>query len=482
MTSNSSPAAARAISFDSMDAVFRSVGQKLREGLSGDAEQILNKTIDRYDHTPDNAATLKRLLSFTLETAGRYKESLETIREFADGENLARLGLETQIKVTTQLAIACNNTDDQPKAVTLLKEIYEKAEHNSLRQLFGSIDIALARVYRKLAEFPISRDFAQKALDHFRDDGNWLGMAEAYREIANSYHQEGNSAKSIENFQQGIQIIGENSAPFMLGKLYTDMSGAYWFLRRPQDGIACLEKSIQFFDQTAHALNSVIAYNNLGINLVLIGEWTKAEQMINRALEIAEKEGYVHVAGIYESLGELNMLRGNLDDAERWLDKAVAFAESHKHPWYTIQSMRNLARCYLAQGRVKKAVAKAAETIARSREIGDKHYANMAGLVLAEAHVEQGLTDDAEKTLASIENSDPSSDFFVLGNIQRIRGLAAIAAQDIELAVHHFSRSLTIFEIEIGIQPDPVTAIPSETIHASPLHVVRLELMPHSVS
>ena len=36
--------------------------------------------------------------------------------------------------------------------------------------------------------------------------------------------------------------------------------------------------------------------------------------------------------------------------------------------------------------------------------------------------------------------------------------------------------------IEIGIQPDPVTAIPSETIHASPLHVVRLELMPHSVS
>ncbi len=439
-------AAARAISFDSIDAVFRSVGQKLREGLSGDAENILVKTIDGYDHTPDNFANLKRLLSFTLETAGRYKESLETIRPFADEENLSQLGIETQVKVTTQLAISYNNTGDQPKAVTLLKETHEKAEQNQLRQLFGSIDIALARVYRKLAEFPICRDHAQHALDHFRDNGNWLGMAEAYREIANSYHQEGNSEKSIENFEQGINIIGENSAPFMLGKLYTDMSGAYWFLRQPLDGIACLEKSIEFFDQTAHALNTVIAYNNLGINLMLIGDWDKAEEMIERALEIGEKEGYVHVAGIYDSLGELKILHGDLDAAEKWLDKAVAFAEGHKHPWYTIQSMRNLARCYLAQGKFKKAIAKARETIDRSREIGDKHYANMSGLVLAESYLSQGGLEECENSLRVIEESDPSSDFFVLGNIQRIRGLAALTEEDHELAVHHFSRALTIFE------------------------------------
>src|SRR5258706_10175983 len=209
--------AARAISHENIDVVFRSVGQKLREGLSGEAEKILVRTIEGYDYTPDNRANFKRLLSFTLETAGRYKESLETIRPFADEENLARLAKETQVKVTTQLAIAFNNTGDQPKAVTLLKETYHKAEENDLRQLFGSIDIALARVYRKLAEFPMCRDYAQKALDHFRENGNWLGMAEAYREIANSYHQEGNSEKSIENFELGINIIGENSAPFMLG-------------------------------------------------------------------------------------------------------------------------------------------------------------------------------------------------------------------------------------------------------------------------
>jgi hypothetical protein len=113
--------AARAISFDSIDAIFRSVGQKLREGLSGDAEKILVRTIEGYDHTPDNLANLKRLLSFTLETAGRYKESLDAVREFEDEVNVENLSIETQVRITAQLAIAYNNLTDQPKAVTLLK-------------------------------------------------------------------------------------------------------------------------------------------------------------------------------------------------------------------------------------------------------------------------------------------------------------------------------------------------------------------------
>ncbi len=436
----------RHLSPERIDGLFASIGQKLREGLSGEAEKVIDKATSSIAFTPDQFAHLKRLLSFTLETIGRYKESLEAVRPFEDEENLSKLEPETQVRVITQLAIAYNNMGEQPKAVTLLKETRQKAEDAALAGLLGNIDIALARVYRKLAEYPICRDYGQKALDHFRENGVWLGMAEAYREIANSYHQEGNSERSLEYFQLGIKIIGENSAPFMLGKLYTDMSGAYWFLRRPQDGVECLEKSIEFFEQTDHALNSVIAYNNLGINLILIGEWAKAEAMILRALEIGLKQKYVHVAGIYDSLGELKLLRGELDEAEDFLNKAVGVALGHKHAWYTIQPMRNLARLYLAQGRFKKAIEKSRETIDFAAEIGGKHYANMAGLVLAESYLSQGGIEECENSLRVIEDNDPSADFFVLGNIQRIRGLAALTDEDNELAIHHFSRSLTIFE------------------------------------
>ncbi|MBX3287724.1 MAG: sigma 54-interacting transcriptional regulator [Acidobacteria bacterium] len=440
------PAKLRPIDNAELKKIFSQVGQKLREGYSSEAQRVLTNTIANYAHSDDDLAGLNRLLSFTLETLGKYKESLEAIEYYEQPENLEKLSLENQVRVTTQLAVAYNNLGDHPKAVTLLKDNLIKARDNDLRHLLGAIDIGLARVYRKLNESSICRDYAQRALNPLREAGDWLGMAEAYREIAISHHQEGDSERSIQYFELGVQIIGERSAPFMLGKLYTDMSGAYWFLRRSQEGIACLEKSIEFFDRTEHILNSVIAYNNLGINLLHMGEWTRAESMISRALDLAVSMDHAHIAGIMDSLGEIKILQGDLPKAREFLEKAVSFAREKGREWYEAQAMRNLARCMLAEGDPQAAAAKAIETIELSERIGDKHHANMVGLVLAESSLKMGDAAACENALKDIEDNDPSSDFFVLGNIQRIRGLAALENSESELAIHHFNRSLTIFE------------------------------------
>ncbi len=458
----------RPISADALDSVFLSIGQKLREGLSSEAEKVVKHTIENFSQSDDDLANLKRLLSFTLETVGKYKESLDAIRPYEDEEVLARIDTEIQVRVTTQLAIAYNNLGDQPKAVTLLKENLKKAKANDFAHLLGSIDIGLARVYRKLNECPISRDYAERALHPLREHGDWLGMAEAYREIAISYHMEGSSEKSLEYFELGIQIIGERSAPFMLGKLFTDMSGAYWFLRRPQDGIECLEKSIEFFDRTEHVLNSVIAYNNLGINLMLIGEWAKAESIIKRALDLAISTNHVHIAGILDSLGEMKILRGDLVEARNFLEQAVNMARERKREWYEVQAMRNLARCLLAEGRYDEAAQKARETIDLSTRIGDRHYANMAGLVLAESCLLQGSVGECENAIEIVEGNEPNADFFVLGHIQRIRGQAALESRDTEMAVHHFNRALTIFEAS------------QDVYHAARIHLLLGQYLPGS--
>jgi DNA-binding NtrC family response regulator len=70
----------------------------------------------------------------------------------------------------------------------------------------------------------------------------------------------------------------------------------------------------------------------------------------------------------------------------------------------------------------------------------------MANLVLAEVHLEKDRLAECEEELTFIEEDDPTTDFFVLGNIQRIRGRLALKVNDEEIAIYHFSRSLTIFE------------------------------------
>ncbi len=436
----------RGISEENLAVVFAEIRRQIDKGFSGAAQKVLTATLENYWHTPENRAKLSCLLSYTFETQGCYKESLEAIEKYDDEQLLSQIGLKTQVSVITQLAISFNNTNDYPKAVALLNYALEEATAAQLNQSCGEIYVAFSRVYRKLNEFPISRDYAEKALNHFRENGDWRGIAESYQGVAMAYHQEGNSEKSLEFFDLAIKIIGDRSAPFVLGKIYSDMSGAYWFLRRPQDGIACLEKSIEFFELTEHKIQATAAYNNLGLHLVMIGEWGKAENAYNRALELATEANHVHVAGILDSLGELKILRGELVEAQEFLERSVKLAEERKKEWYLIQSLRNLARCFLLQGNLVKAEEKARETVKICRNINERQIANMAKLVLAEVYLKENKFAECETELAAIEQTDPSSDFFVLGNIQRIRGLAVLEDDDEELAVHHFSRSLTIFE------------------------------------
>ena len=77
------------------------------------------------------------LQAYTLETLGRYREAIEIIRLYEAEENLEGLGLETEIKVITQLAICYNNLSDYPKAVTLLKENLQRAKDADLVHLLA---------------------------------------------------------------------------------------------------------------------------------------------------------------------------------------------------------------------------------------------------------------------------------------------------------------------------------------------------------
>ena len=78
--------------------------------------------------------------------------------------------------------------------------------------------------------------------------------------------------------------------------------------------------------------------------------------------------------------------------------------------------------------------------------VGGKSLIDSAKLTIAEAYIEDNQLDKAEQELRGIEESQPESDFFILGSIQRIRGLLAQKKDDKKSALDHFRRSLTIFE------------------------------------
>ena len=425
----------------------------LDRGQSSEAESRLRRIIMTAGGG-DKAPLLARArctLSVALEMLGRYPESLETVQMYETPESRAHLDAETATSLRVRIGLAYNYTGDHPKAIALLNAAQRETSEAGSDAQMGAVYEALARIYRSIAEYTIARDHAHKALDHYRRTGDWRGLAEAYFSIALADMHEGDYDAGLENFKQATTLVGEHSSPYLLGKIYINIAGCYWFLKRPHDGICALEKAVDYYERTEHKANAATAYNNLGINLMLTGDWGRAQKALERALVLSlevDASGK-HAPMIYDSLGELRMLRGDIEEARRDLERAISLATEAGNKWYAGQAMRTLARCLLAGNDAGRALVEGEAALAVAERIGDRQAICESSLILAEAYLQVGNIEECGVLLQKVmeETADSATDLAVAGEVQRIYGMLAMAQEDATLAAHHFGRSLSIFDM-----------------------------------
>ncbi|HMJ26882.1 MAG TPA: tetratricopeptide repeat protein, partial [Pyrinomonadaceae bacterium] len=344
----------------------------LDQGLTTEARSRLNSLLAQTRTQPSLLAQARCALSTALEMQGQYRESLDAVAMYEDPEARAKLDLTLSARLRVQIALAYNYNRDHPKAVALLKATQRDLPEEGAEA--GAVHAALARVYRSISEYPIARDYSRRALESYRLSGDWRGLAESYFGLGSADVQEGLHEQALENFGQALKLAGDHPASFMLGRIYSNMAGACWFLKRPQEGIQYLEKAIGYYERTDHKKSAADGYNNLGINLVLLGHWDRAQEALERALALAtdaDNRG-AEVPMILDSLGELCTLRGDLEEAHSYLERAARLAEERGNKWYQGQTLRTLGRCYLAMSRGRDALATARTALELAEVIGDR--------------------------------------------------------------------------------------------------------------
>ncbi len=422
----------------------------LDQGLSTEAKDRLTSLISSARNHPSVLALARCALSTALEQQGHYRDSLAAVSMYESPESRAKLDDQTVSYLRVQIGLGYNYNGDHPKAIAMLKATLRDYSESGAANL-GHIYAALSRTYRSISEYPIARDYAQRALESFRQSGEWRGLAEAYFGVGLADIQEGNYESGLENLGQALKLIGDHPAAYVLGRTYANMAGACWFLKRPQEGIDYLKKAITYYERTDHKTNAADGYNNLGINLILIGQWDRAQEALERALSLATEvdERGAKVPMILDSLGELHMLRGDLNEAEDYLRRAVALATENGNKWYAGQALRTLGRCYLAITDPAKALAKAKEALTLAESIGDRQAICESRLIAAEAHLLTQELDSCAKELqqVSAETTDSSTDLGFTGEAHRLYGMLHMARSDVAAAAQHFGSSVSIFDM-----------------------------------
>src|SRR5688572_585710 len=201
--------------------------------MSSEARTRLNSLTARAANQPAVLAEARCVLSIALEMLGQYRDAFAAVSMYESTEARAKLDPSLGTKITVQIAIAHTYNGDHPKAIGLL--------NNALRSLpeegaeVGSVYAALARVYRRIAEYNIARDYSQRALQCYRLTGDWRGLTEAYFGLGLADLHEGQPESALQNLEQAAKLIGDHPATYVLGRIYNNMAGACWALGRPLD-------------------------------------------------------------------------------------------------------------------------------------------------------------------------------------------------------------------------------------------------------
>jgi DNA-binding NtrC family response regulator/tetratricopeptide (TPR) repeat protein len=218
---------------------------------------------------------------------------------------------------------------------------------------------------------------------------------------------------------------------------------------RHEQALSLAERSVALQEQagTPHGLGVALA--SLGQICVRVGSLTRAEEALNRALDVRSPQQFMRetTGAVFDSLAQIALIRGAHQEASRSLERArEAYGETRASHWYQ-WSVRVLdARVALRRGDPAHALALCAEV--SSAADAPTAYALQAELTAVEALLARGESDEAQARLNAIApRIEPGAMSGTWGEYLRLRGRLHASAGRATEAYNDLGQSVSVFEL-----------------------------------
>ena len=233
-----------------------------------------------------------------------------------------------------------------------------------------------------------------------------------------------------------------------------------------------LEKALEILDKNIIKLGeghaeTASAYHNAGIFYSCTGDYKKAIEFCNKALEIYKKilgEEHSGTASTYNSIAIIYKNQGEYDKAIKFYRKALKIKEKifEKTHLSTAMTYNNIANVYYDQGEYNKAIELYSKVLEiREKELGEEHpdtaniYNNLANIYSAQGEYDKAIEifikglKIYEKTLGE-KHLNAANTYNNLANVYFAQG-------EYDKAIEFCSKALEVREKELG-EEHPDTA------------------------
>jgi DNA-binding NtrC family response regulator/tetratricopeptide (TPR) repeat protein len=432
----------------SLQALFGRAAAALERGRGTEAAQMLTPVLRSGSLTRDDELTVRSLIAEAAlleddldQAASALGRPPDTFRNTVHPRRLSTLW-----RLHGRLASA---RGDQSRAIAMHGRALKMAETAHDSRAIGLAHYELGQCYRKVGDTAIVREHITKAASalHAAGDRRHLALVHSLSSIALA--QLGRYDEAIGALRQAERLASMVQADDVLATVCGNQANVTLFQHRYEEALALAERSVSLHEAHGSSHGLAVALANLGQICVRLGDLTRAEALLHRALELRSPIQFHETTGaVFDTLAQIHLIRGRYDTAAEYLSRASdaygAYGRQTSH-WYE-WSVRVLgARLAARRGDLDTAVARADEILQAEAPPTETLQVT---LIAADALIEAGRLVDAQERLASVaDRLDPRTAPAEWGEYLRLRGALHARTGAASDAYHEFAQSAALLEL-----------------------------------
>jgi DNA-binding NtrC family response regulator/tetratricopeptide (TPR) repeat protein len=338
---------------------------------------------------------------------------------------------------------------DQSRAIALHGRALKAAETAHDSRSIGLAHYELGQCYRQVGDIAIVREHISKAASalHAAGDRRHLAMVHSLSSI--SLAQLGRYDEAMGALRQAERLASRVHADDVLATVCGNQAGVMMLQHRYEQALALAERSVSLHESHNSGHGLAVALATLGQICVRLGDLSRAEDALHRALEVRSPIIFHETSGaVFDTLAQIHLIRGRYDTARDFLGRASeaygAYGRQTSH-WYEWSVRVLSARLALRSGSLDEALAQADEILQLGAPPLD---ALQATLIATEALTAANRLVEAEKRLASASDAlDPKVAPAAWGEYLRLRGALHAKNGSAADAYHDFAQSATLLDL-----------------------------------
>ena len=419
----------------------------LERGHGPEAVQLLNSHGRRQDLSREDRALVRCALAEAWLLQDDVQRAAEALGREPDArERLNPARLSDLWRMHGRLAAV---SGEASRAIAFLGRALALAQRAHDSRAIGLAHYELGLCYRQVGDTAIVREHITQAASalHAAGDRRHLAMVHSLSGILQA--QEGRLDEAMASLRQAERLALMVEAGDVLATVCGNQANVALMQHRHDQALALAERSVELQEQagTPHGLGVALA--SLGQICVRLGSLKRAEEVLQRALEIRGPAPFVRetTGAVFDSLAQIYLIRGAHDEATESLERArTAYGEAGTSGWYQ-WSVRVLdARVALRRGDAGRA-RDLCQALAGDPD-APSFYAIQADLIAVEALLALERPHEAQVLLETVTpRVDASAMSGMWGELLRIRGRLHAAGGRSTEAYHDFGQSVSVFEL-----------------------------------